>query len=152
MSYAVIESGGKQYKVEPGDWIKVEKLDSQEGSLVEINNVLAVSQNNETLIGNPTVEGARVIATVAAHGKDKKIIVFKFKAKNRYRRKQGHRQNYTQLNIQEILTGAKEAPKVTAEAAKVTEEAPKATKGTSKGAKATKPSKAKSKSTSKKVS
>ena len=103
MPYAVIESGGKQYKVEPGDWIQVEKLDSQEGSLVELSNVLVVSQNDKTIIGNPSVEGARVTATVASHGKGKKIIIFKFKAKNRYRRKQGHRQNYTQLNIQEIL-------------------------------------------------
>jgi len=108
--YAVIESGGKQYKVEPGDWIKVEKLDSQEGSLVELSNVLVVSQNDKTIIGNPSVEGARVTATVASHGKDKKIVIFKFKAKNRYRRKQGHRQNYTQLNIQEILMGTKEKP------------------------------------------
>ena len=91
MPYAVIESGGKQYKVEPGDWIKVEKLDSQEGSLVELSNVLVVSQNDKTIIGNPSVEGARVTATVASHGKDKKIVIFKFKAKNRYRRKQGHR-------------------------------------------------------------
>jgi len=106
MPYAVIESGGKQYKVEPGDWIKVEKLDSLEGSLVELSNVLAVSQNNETIIGTPIVEGARVTATVASHGRDKKIIIFKFKAKNRYQRKQGHRQSYTQLNIKEILTGA----------------------------------------------
>ena len=110
MPYAVIESGGKQYKVEPGDWIKVEKLDSQEGSLVELSNVLVVSQNDKTIIGNPSVEGARVTATVASHGKDKKIVIFKFKAKNRYRRKQGHRQNYTQLNIQEILMGTKEKP------------------------------------------
>ena len=110
MPYAVIESGGKQYKVEPGDWIKVEKLDSQEGSLVELSNVLVVSQNDKTIIGNPSVEGARVTATVASHGKGKKIIIFKFKAKNRYRRKQGHRQNYTQLNIQEILMGTKEKP------------------------------------------
>ena len=108
MPYAVIESGGKQYKVEPGDWIQVEKLDSQEGSLVELSNVLVVSQNDKTIIGNPSVEGARVTATVASHGKGKKIIIFKFKAKNRYRRKQGHRQNYTQLNIQEILTGTME--------------------------------------------
>ena len=110
MPYAVIESGGKQYKVEPGDWIKVEKLDSQEGSLVELSNVLVVSQNDKTIIGNPSVEGARVTATVASHGKGKKIVIFKFKAKNRYRRKQGHRQNYTQLNIQEILMGTKEKP------------------------------------------
>ena len=110
MPYAVIESGGKQYKVEPGDWIKVEKLDSQEGSLVELSNVLVVSQNDKTIIGNPSVEGARVTATGASHGKDKKIVIFKFKAKNRYRRKQGHRQNYTQLNIQEILMGTKEKP------------------------------------------
>lgn len=104
MSYAIIESGGKQYKVEPGDWIKVEKLESKEGSLVEFDKVLAVSDNNKTVIGNPHVEGARVTAKVTSHGKDKKTIVFKFKSKNRYRRKQGHRQNYTQLNIEEILT------------------------------------------------
>ena len=108
--YAVIESGGKQYKVEPGDWIKVEKLDSEEGSLVELSNVLVVSQNDKTIIGNPSIEGARVTATIASHGKDKKTIIFKFKSKNRYRRKQGHRQSYTQLNIQEILTRTKETP------------------------------------------
>ena len=108
MSYAIIESGGKQYKVEPGDWIKVEKLESKEGSLVELDKVLAVSDNNKTVIGNPLVEGARVTAKVTLHGKDKKTIVFKFKAKNRYRRKQGHRQNYTQLNIEQILTNPKE--------------------------------------------
>ena len=104
MSYAIIESGGKQYKVEPGDWIKVEKLESKEGSLVEFDKVLAVSDNNKTVIGEPHVEGARVTAKVTSHGKDKKTIVFKFKSKPRYRSKQGHRQNYTQLNIEEILT------------------------------------------------
>jgi large subunit ribosomal protein L21 len=98
--YAVIESGGKQYRVAQGDMIQVEKLLVEEGKKVEIDRVLMVSDGEDVKFGTPVVEGARVTATVQNHGRGKKIIVYKHK-KN-YHKKQGHRQNFTRLHIDEI--------------------------------------------------
>ena len=93
--YAVLTTGGKQYKVSEGDVIYVEKLNVEVDSTVELTEVLAVS-NGETLkVGTPVVEGAKVVAKVVAQGKAKKVVVFKYKAKKDYRRKNGHRQPYT---------------------------------------------------------
>ena len=106
--YAVVVTGGKQFRVQEGDVIFVEKLNAEVDSTVELTEVLAVS-NGETLkVGTPVVEGAKVVAKVAAQGKAKKITVFKYKPKKDYRKKQGHRQPYTMVKI-ESLTGA--APK-----------------------------------------
>jgi large subunit ribosomal protein L21 len=100
--YAVIATGGKQYKVQEGDVIYVEKLDGEVDATVELSNVLAVGKEDGLVVGTPVVEGANVVAKVLAQGKAKKIIVFKYKRKKDYRRKQGHRQPYTKLQIEKI--------------------------------------------------
>ncbi|NLM11366.1 MAG: 50S ribosomal protein L21 [Clostridiaceae bacterium] len=100
--YAVIETGGKQYRVQEGDVLFLEKLPSGEGETVVFDKVLAVSEGEEFTVGTPTVEGASVTAKVLGHGKSKKIIVFKYKPKKGYRRKQGHRQPYTKVQIEKI--------------------------------------------------
>src|SRR5690554_5467854 len=97
--YAVVEIGGKQYKVQEGDVIFVDKLPAEEGDVVTFDKVLAVSQEGTITFGKPLVSGAKVEAKVLGHGKDKKIIVFKYKPKKNYRRKQGHRQPYTKVQI-----------------------------------------------------
>jgi large subunit ribosomal protein L21 len=99
--YAVIETGGKQYRVAAGDVIEVETLPVEEGNIVELDHVLMVSGDQGVTVGTPTVEGAKVKATVQNHGRSKKIIVYKHK-KN-YHKKQGHRQNFTRLHIDDIL-------------------------------------------------
>jgi large subunit ribosomal protein L21 len=103
MNYAIIETGGKQYKVTQGQKIDVELLNAEEGSTVQLDKVLMIADGDKTTIGKPLIEGARVMATVKKNGKAKKIIVFKYKSKVRYRRKNGHRQPFTSLNIEKIL-------------------------------------------------
>ena len=105
MDYAVFKTGGKQYRVKPGDLLDVEKLPLEVDSVAEFSEVLVVSDGGEATVGSPYVEGAKVIAQVQSHYRDKKIIVFKYKAKNRYRRMRGHRQEYTRLVIQDIQVG-----------------------------------------------
>jgi large subunit ribosomal protein L21 len=100
--YAIVRTGGHQYRVAPGDTIEVEKLDAEKGAEVELTEVLMVSGDNGVQVGTPLVEGARVLATVVSQGKGEKLIVFKFKPKKRYRRKTGHRQSLTRLAIKEI--------------------------------------------------
>jgi large subunit ribosomal protein L21 len=100
--YAVVETGGKQYRVTEGDVIYVEKLEGAQGDSIDLSNVLLVSNEGEIKVGKPYVEGAKVSATIEDQGKAKKIIVFKFKAKKDYRKKQGHRQPYTKLKIAKI--------------------------------------------------
>lgn len=100
--YAIIETGGKQYKVKPGDAIFVEKLNVGEGEVVTFDRVLAVSKEDGLVAGTPLVSGATVTGKVQEHGKGKKIIVFKYKPKKNYRRKQGHRQPYTKVIIDSI--------------------------------------------------
>lgn len=104
--YAVIESCGKQYKVAEGDVVFFEKLDTEEGKKVTFDKVVLVS-DEKVQVGNPYVKGVKVEGKVVAHGKGKKIIVFKMKAKKNYRRKQGHRQPYTKVEITAIKTTAK---------------------------------------------
>jgi large subunit ribosomal protein L21 len=101
--YAIIETGGKQYKVIPGQTIDVERLDVAEGNTVELDRVLLISDNDKVTVGTPTVDGAKVIATSQGEGKGKKIIVLKYKPKVRYRKKTGHRQLYTRLTIDKIV-------------------------------------------------
>ena len=100
--YAVLSTGGKQYRVQEGDVIYVEKLNAEVESTVELNEVLAVGTEEGIKVGTPVVAGAKVVAKVVAQGKQKKIIVFKYKAKKDYRRKNGHRQPYTKLVIEKI--------------------------------------------------
>jgi len=101
--YAIIETGGKQYKVTPGQTIDVERLDMAEGDTVELDRVLLVADGDKVMVGTPIVEGAKVVATSQGEGKGKKIIVFKYKPKVRYSKKQGHRQLYTRLTIDKIV-------------------------------------------------
>ncbi|HHV46928.1 MAG TPA: 50S ribosomal protein L21 [Tissierellia bacterium] len=101
--YAVIETGGKQYRVQEGDIVRVEKLDVEEGEKVGLSKVLLISKEDGVVIGKPYIEGARVEATVLEHGKGKKIVIFKYKPKKNYRKKQGHRQPYTKIKIEKIV-------------------------------------------------
>jgi|TARA_B110000116_G_scaffold256397_1_gene255544 large subunit ribosomal protein L21 len=91
--------------VSPGQTVDVEKLPVSEGENIEFDKVLLVQDNDNVTVGQPTVKGAKIVAQVVAQKKDKKIVVFKYKNKTRYRRKQGHRQQLTQLSIQQIITG-----------------------------------------------
>lgn len=97
--YAVIKSGGKQYKVKQGDTIKVEKISADEGADIKISDVLLVSDGEEVKVGTPLVAGATVSATVKSHGRGPKIRIIKFKRRKHYRRQMGHRQGYTELSI-----------------------------------------------------
>ncbi len=101
-TYAIVQTGGKQYQVRPGDTIRVESLPQEAGETVEFDHVLMVSKDGEVTLGNPTVSGARVTAEIVEHGRGKKIVVYKYKAKTRYHRKQGHRQSYTALTVKDI--------------------------------------------------
>ncbi len=100
--YAVIETGGKQYRVSPGQTVEVELLPSEPGATVTLERVLLVSADDKTLVGQPVVPGGAVIGTVIGEGRGKKVIVFKYKSKKRYRRTTGHRQDYTYLTITDI--------------------------------------------------
>ncbi len=101
--YAVVESGGKQYKVQPGATVEIERLPAEVGSTVELDRVLLVGDDAALEVGRPTVAGARVLAEVVEQGKGDKIIVFRYKRKVRYRRKTGHRQRLTRLLIKDIV-------------------------------------------------
>lgn len=125
---AIIETGGKQYQVEKGTILEIEKLEVEEGSNVDFEDVLLVSDKSDIKIGMPHVDGAIVTAKVIAHTKGDKIVVFKMKAKKRYQKKQGHRQKYTKVEITEIKLGATKsvkAPKTAAKAETPKVEAPK---------------------------
>ncbi len=100
--YAIVESGGKQYKVSQGDVIRLEKLVVEPGEIVKFDQVLALGDEDKLQIGTPYVDKASVSAKVLEHGKARKIIVFKYKAKKNYRRKQGHRQPFTKVVIEDI--------------------------------------------------
>ena len=100
--YAIVEAGGKQYRVQSGDRIRVEQLHVEPGSLVELDRVLLVGTDDAPLVGDPYVSGASVTAKVRNHGKEDKVIVFKYRRKKNYRRFRGHRQPYTELVIEDI--------------------------------------------------
>ena len=97
--HAIIETGGKQYKVAEGDVLFIEKLEAEAGQTITFDKVLAVLDGDKATFGAPTVEGASVSATVVKNGKGKKVIIFKYKPKKGYRRRQGHRQPYTKVQI-----------------------------------------------------
>ena len=119
--YAIIESCGKQYKVSEGDVVFFEKLDAEEGKKVTFDNIVLVSNDGKVQVGNPYVAGVKVEGKVVAHGKAKKIIVFKMKAKKNERTKQGHRQPYTKVEITSIKTTATKKAEEKKETAKVAE-------------------------------
>ena len=100
--YAIIKTGGKQYRVAEGDVICIEKLDAEEGANVTFDDVLTVVDGDAVKVGRPLVEGAKVTGKVQTQGKGKKIRVFKYKAKSTYRRRQGHRQPFTKVVIEKI--------------------------------------------------
>jgi large subunit ribosomal protein L21 len=113
-TYAIVETGGKQYKVAPGQKVEVDRLAVAEGEAVELSRVLLIADGEDTIIGSPNIDGAKVIATCLGEHKGDKIIVFKYKPKVRYRRKKGHRQLYATLEIKEIVKpGEEAAPKKT---------------------------------------
>jgi len=100
--YAIVETGGKQYRVQPGQTIEVEKLPAMVGDNVTLERVLLVADGDRVTVGQPTVEGAAVQATVVGEGKARKVIIFKYLPRHRYRRKKGHRQLFTRLKIDSI--------------------------------------------------
>jgi large subunit ribosomal protein L21 len=101
--YAVIKTGGKQYRVSPGDSVDVEKLPYEVGEQIELAEVLVVAKEKSATIGQPLVEGAKVKATVTRQAKGRKVVIFKYRPSKRYRRRKGHRQNFTRLRIDEIV-------------------------------------------------
>ena len=102
IDYAIIKTGGKQYRVSEGDVLNIEKLDVEAGSEVVFDEVLTVVADSDVKIGKPVVDGAKVTAKVVEHGKAEKIFVFKYKAKSNYRKRQGHRQPFTKVEISKI--------------------------------------------------
>jgi large subunit ribosomal protein L21 len=101
--YAVVKTGGKQYRVSPGDSIDVEKLPYEVGHQIELDQVLLVANGSGAKIGQPLVKGAKVKATVTRQAKGRKVIIYKYRPSKRYRRKKGHRQHFTRLRIDEIV-------------------------------------------------
>ncbi|MBL3528031.1 MAG: 50S ribosomal protein L21 [gamma proteobacterium endosymbiont of Lamellibrachia anaximandri] len=97
--YAVIQTGGKQYRVSEGDTVKVEKLDADQGASVELDKVLMVADGEDIKVGTPYVDGGRVTATVKSHGRGKKVKIIKFRRRKHHMKRQGHRQWYTELQV-----------------------------------------------------
>lgn len=104
MDYAIVTSGGKQYRVSAGDTIDVEMLNAEAGDQVVLDRVLLVAREGRVSVGQPTVEGASVLATVVGHDKHRKVVIFRYRPKQRYHVKTGHRQPFTRLAINEIRT------------------------------------------------
>lgn len=99
---AIVRTGGKQYRVEPGSVIRVEKLEAEVGGDIELPEVLLLGRGKDAKVGTPLIDGAKVKGTVTSHGRGPKIIVYKFKRRKNYRRKAGHRQPYTEIHVKEI--------------------------------------------------
>jgi len=125
--YAIVETGGKQYRVTSGQVVDVDRMDAYEGDTVELDKVLLIDDDNKVTVGNPIVEGAKVIATCQGENRSKKIIVLHYKPKTRYHKKNGHRQTYTRLVINDIIgpgasTAGKPRRRKKAETEEVTED------------------------------
>jgi len=101
--YAIMETGGKQFKVQQGDVLRIEKLDAEVGETVEVTKVLALSGDEGLTVGKPYIEGAKVVLKVTEQGRGEKILVFKYKPKKKYRKLRGHRQPFSQVVVDEIL-------------------------------------------------
>lgn len=147
--YAIIESCGKQYKVAEGDVVFFEKLDAEEGKKVTFDKVILVSEEGKVQVGNPYVKDVKVEGKVVSHGKGKKIIVFKMKPKKNYRRKQGHRQPYTKVEITSIKAAAKKSETAKAEDTKTTTKKATSAKSTTKTATTSKKTETTKKTTTK---
>ena len=134
--YAVFSTGGKQYRATTGDIIKVEKLEAEKGSTVELEQVLMVGEGEDVNVGSPYIEGGKVLAKVVEHGRGEKIKIIKFKRRKHHLKRQGHRQYFTALEITDIVAAGKPKAKAAAEApAEKPEEAkPAAKKAASKKA------------------
>jgi large subunit ribosomal protein L21 len=113
--FAIVETGGKQYKVQQGSVLRVEKIEAAVGDQVVLDKILGVDSDGAFQVGTPYLSGARVTAEVLKQGKAKKILVFKYKAKKNYRRRQGHRQLFTELIVREISLGGQEETPAAAE-------------------------------------
>ncbi len=100
--YAVVRTGGKQFRVEPGTAFRVEKLDGSVGDSIELRDVLLIGDDGQTRVGTPLLEGARVVGTITAQGRGPKLTIFKMKRRKGYRRKTGHRQSYTEVRVDRI--------------------------------------------------
>lgn len=107
--YAVIKTGGKQYRVTPGEKLKVEKLAGEVGSSITLDKVLMLADGENVTIGSPLIEGASVTATVISHGRGDKVTIFKMRRRKHYRKTQGHRQSYTEIQIGEFGASSKKA-------------------------------------------
>ncbi len=103
--YAVIRTGGKQYKVQPGDILRVEKLEAEAGKTIKISDVLMLVDGDQVTVGDPYIKGSAVSARVNRHGRDRKINIVKFLRRKHHRKQMGHRQDYTELSILDIKTG-----------------------------------------------
>jgi large subunit ribosomal protein L21 len=102
--YAVFQAGGKQYRVAPGDKVRIDTIDAEVGAEIELTGILAVGQDDGNMVtGSDSLSNAKVVATVSGHGRGDKVLVFKFKRKKQYRKTIGHRQNYTELTVSEVL-------------------------------------------------
>ncbi len=100
--YAVIKTGGKQYRVAPGEKIKIETLEAEVGATIVLDQVLMVAEGDAVKVGTPTVDGAKVSATVVSHGRGPKVRIFKMRRRKHYQKTQGHRQNYTEIRVDAI--------------------------------------------------
>ena len=100
--YAVIKTGGKQYRVAPGEKLKIESITADVGATIVLDQVLMVAEGESVKVGNPTVTGAKVSATVLSHGRGQKVRIFKLRRRKHYQKTQGHRQNYTEIRVDEI--------------------------------------------------
>jgi large subunit ribosomal protein L21 len=101
--YAVIQTGGKQYRVAPGDTLTVEKLPGNVGDSVEFGEVLMLSKDGSLAVGKPVIQGAKVTGKIVSHGRGEKLVVYKFRRRKNYRLRNGHRQNYTSIQISDVL-------------------------------------------------
>jgi large subunit ribosomal protein L21 len=121
--YAVVRTGGKQYRVEEGRAVKVERLPGEPGDAIELGDVLLMGEGEDVTIGAPTIPGARVVGTIAEQGRDAKIVVFRYKSKTRSRKKTGHRQHFTRVLVEDILAAGQSPKPKAAVAEPVIEEA-----------------------------
>lgn len=124
--YAVIETGGKQYRVQEGDVITIEKLKVSAGDDIAFDKVLVLNDDEKVLVGSPIIESAKVFGTVVENGKGEKVIIYKYKSKKDYRKKQGHRQPYTMVKIESLSADGKPAPKKVVEKPAAEKAAPEA--------------------------
>jgi large subunit ribosomal protein L21 len=124
--YAVVRTGGKQYRVEEGRPIKIDRLTGEPGDTVELGEVLLMGEGGDVTVGVPFIAGARVVGTIAEQGRSKKIVVFKYKAKTRARKKTGHRQHFTRLMVSDILASGEEPKPKTERPSAAIAEAPEA--------------------------